>query len=78
MARSTSRSGMASTSGSWLVRDDALAEHDGDPAGDVEQLLVVAEDAAVLAEQLDLVLQRVGDRHVAEWSPERLGRAGWR
>ena len=43
-------------------RNDALAEHHRDPARDVEQLVIVAEHVAMLAEQLDLVLQGVRQR----------------
>src|SRR6185295_599279 len=54
-----------------LPRHDALAEHDLDPRVFREQLVWHAEDAAGLAEQVDAVLKRLWNAHVAHGPPER-------
>src|SRR3546814_2657787 len=53
------------------LRLDPLPQHHLHPAIFGEQFLVAAKDAARFAEQLDLLLQAVGDRHVGTMPPER-------
>ena len=54
-----------------LLRHDALAEHDLDPGVLGEQLVRHAEHAAGLAEQVDAMLERRRNVHVAAGAPER-------
>src|SRR5690606_10308885 len=53
------------------ARADVLTDHDREPARIVEELVVLAEDAAAVSEQIHLVLEEVGDAHVAAVVPER-------
>src|SRR5579863_2988578 len=52
---------------------DLLARQDRLPALDREQLAVVAQDAAVAAEELEALAQAVGKLHVAALPPELPG-----
>ena len=54
---------------------DALADHHRQPARDIEQLVLVFEDSALVGEQVDLAPQRIGHRHRADLGPERVGTA---
>src|SRR5689334_7382793 len=47
-----------------------LTDEQEKPALHVEQLVLIAHDAAVAAEQIEALLQAVGQRHVATVAPE--------
>src|SRR6185312_4217868 len=49
---------------------DALAQHDCDPAMLREQVLRVLQYPSLLTKQLDLLLQRLGNAHLATVPPE--------
>src|ERR1700756_4655374 len=53
------------------ARHNSLPEHDLHPAGEREHLLGVAEEAAAVAEQADVVGELLRDLHAAAVLPER-------
>src|SRR5690606_6826620 len=52
--------------GAW---DDALAEHDLDPTDVGEQFVGVAVETSAVAEQIDVGLKLLGDRHRSAVAP---------
>ncbi len=72
LPRNCSICGVALDRDQWIVaaRHDSLAEEDLDPAFLAEQLVVLAEDAAVRAPQVDLALKRRRQLHRPAIFPE--------
>src|SRR5687768_18403537 len=52
------------------LRHDPLTDHDLHPATQVEQFVQAWEDASRFAEQLNSLMQRIGNLHGAELVPE--------
>src|SRR5262249_11823160 len=50
---------------------DVLADHHREPALNREKIRVLAQDAPVTAEEIELLPQTVGERHIPAMLPER-------